>query len=525
MRLLACGTLLLASVGLARGAFNCGDIDRPDVPGADIVSFSSSALYNVSGLALDNAAANFTVVSGLDVCAVNLTLTHPGVGDAVGIQLWLPLKNWNHRFVALGGGGYAGGTYGNVFGFGVPAQQGFVVGTTDGGNLMDSSNSLTEEIILKPGTIDLGRFTDFSSRALHELAVVGKAVTRSFYGKPPRYSYWHGCSTGGRQGYKMAQQFPGDFDGILANAPAINFPTLLVSLGWAEFTMRRLNHNVSQCMLNGFVQAAVRACDGLDGVVDGVIANTGGCKFDPRSIVGHQVPCESGQETATAEDADVVALIMEGPKSPRGTPLFYPSEWGMDYTFVIPPESPASPTSLWDDWVSILVNKDPSYDISGYTELDQLMDFLTISYREYDGMIGTNSLDLGTFRDNGGKLLTWHGLADGAIPPANTVDYRQRVERVMGGNERVNEFYRLFLAPGIGHCAGGAGAYPRDAFDAIIRWVEEGQPPSELHGTTPAGGKRKHCLYPLVAQYDGQGDPDDDASYVCADTFDGAVQQ
>ncbi|KAJ0418581.1 Tannase/feruloyl esterase [Aspergillus carlsbadensis] len=315
----------------------------------------------------------------------------------------------------------------------------------------------------------------------------------------------------------MAQQFPGDFDGILANAPALNYPSLLLNLGWPEFTMRRLNHTVSQCVLSSFVQAAVQACDGFDGVLDGVIANTGGCQFDPRSIVGHQVPCNASQETVVAQDAEVVALIMEGPKSPRGTPLFYPSEWGMEYTFVVPPESAASPTSLWDDWVSILINKDPSYDMSGYRELEQLVDFFTISYREYDGMIGTNNVDLGAFRDTGGKLLTWHGLADGAIPPANTVDYRQRVERVMGGNARVNEFYRLFLAPGVAHCFGGPGAFPADAFDALIKWVEEGEPPVELHGTATPARKRKICLYPLVAQYDGHGDPDDAGSYACAE--------
>jgi pimeloyl-ACP methyl ester carboxylesterase len=524
MRFLISCSVLLASVGLARGAVKCGKIQQPDVPGAEVITFSSSALYNVSGLSFDSSAGNISLVSDLDVCAVNITLTHPGVGDTVGFRLWLPLRKWNHRFLALGGGGYAAGTGGVVTDFGIHAQKGFAVGTTDGGNLLDASGSLTDEMVVEDGTIDLGRFTDFSSRALHELAVVAKAVSRSFYGAQPKYSYWTGCSTGGRQGYQMAQQFPGDFNGILANAPALNYPSLLLNLGWPEFTMRRLNHTVSQCVLNAFVQAAVQACDGLDGVLDGVIANTGACKFDPQSIVGQQVQCTAGQETVIARDAQVVALIMEGPKSPRGTPLFYPSEWGMDYTFVIPPESAVSTTSLWDDWVSILINKDPSYDISGYMELDQLVDFFTISYREYDGIIGTSNVDLGAFRDRGGKLLTWHGLADGAIPPANTVDYRQRVERVMGGNARVNEFYRLFLVPGIGHCFGGAGAFPADAFDALIKWVEQGQPPSELHGTAKPERSRKFCLYPLVAQYNGHGDPDEAASYTCAEEY-GVIQQ
>ncbi|KAJ0366634.1 hypothetical protein COL922a_014405 [Colletotrichum nupharicola] len=177
------------------------------------------------------------------------------------------------------------------------------------------------------------------------------------------------------------------------------------------------------------------------------------------------------------------------------------------------------------DWVSILINKVPSYNISGYRELDQLVDFFTISYREFDGIIGTNNVDLGAFRDKGGKLLTWHGLADGAIPPANTVDYRQKVERVMGGNARVNEFYRLFLAPGVAHCFGGPGAFPADASNALIKWVEKGEPPLDLHGTATPDRKRKMCLYPLVAQYNGHGDPDDAASYTCAQGYGAAVEQ
>ncbi|KAJ0374846.1 hypothetical protein COL922a_014206, partial [Colletotrichum nupharicola] len=172
---------------------------------------------------------------------------------------------------------------------------------------------------------------------------------------------------------------------------------------------------------------------------------------------------------------------MGGPKSSRGTPLFYEWEWGMNYTFINPDMPSPDSRTLWDDWISILINKNPSFDTNTFKEMDQLVDYFEISHIEYDAFIATNKPDLSAFRDRGGKLLTWHGLADGAIPPDNTISYRERVKAVMGGNQNVNQFYRLFLAPGIGHCAGGPGAFPADALDSLIKWVEKDDAPTELH--------------------------------------------
>ncbi|KAL2835956.1 Tannase/feruloyl esterase [Aspergillus pseudodeflectus] len=510
---------LFVAFGLAQSTVTrhiaCHDIKPPSIPGAKVITFSATEQYNISGISVDEAKGLLNFVSGLNICAVEVALTHPGVGDKVGFQIWLPLRGWNKRFIARGGGGYIAGTPGTL-GLGSYVEQGFAVGTTDGGNIANSIGNLLPDMVQSSGVIDLGRFADFSSRALHELAVIGKAVTKSFYARPPSYSYWHGCSTGGRQGYMIAQEYPDDFDGILANAPALNFPSLLMGLSWAQFTMRRLNHEVSSCVFDEFYRGAIRECDGLDGVIDGIISNPKSCSFDPFSIVGLQVPCGLSHETVNAQDAEVLTIIMGGPKSSRGTPLFYEWEWGMNYTFIDPDMPSPDSRTLWDNWISILINKNPSFDMNTFKEMDQMVDYFEISHIEYDAFIATNKPDLSAFRNRGGKLLTWHGLADGAIPPDNTISYRERVEAVMGGNQNVNQFYRLFLAPGIGHCAGGPGAFPADALDSLIEWVEKDDAPTELHGTASSTRERKICLYPQVAQYDGQGNPDDAGSYTCA---------
>lgn len=521
---------LLASAGVVRAApttdgdaaIACDQIPPPELPGVDIISFSAKRELNVSGLFVNESVPKIDLATGLNICNVELSLTHPGVGNKVGFQIWLPLEGWNKRFMATGGGGYVAGSLGTP-GLAAPIMQGFAAGVTDGGNISDANGYLSPNMIRSPGEIDIGRFADFSSRALHELALVGKAVTESFYRTPPEYSYWNGCSTGGRQGYMLAQKYPDDFDGILANAPALYFPSLLVALGWGQFTMRRLKHEVPACIFSAFYKASVKACDGLDGVIDDVISNPRACKFDPYSLVGRKVNCSAA---ISRKDAEVVANIMKGPVSPLGTQLWEKWHWGMNYTLL----SPTDPNfaNLWDRWTKIMIKKDFTFNINGYNSLSQVADFFVISQAEYDGLIGTNNPDLTAFRSRGGKLLTWHGMSDEVIPMDNTLRYRKQVEAVMGGGALVDEFYRVFLVPGVGHCYGGNGAFPKDALNSLMSWVEDGKAPDRLHGkTNDWNGKpaeRIMCAYPLVAKYDGKGDASRASSYTCSKDYAPAVK-
>ncbi|KAH6985213.1 feruloyl esterase B [Ilyonectria destructans] len=485
---------LLTGAGLAHAA------TPPKVPGASIVSFSAQEQYNVSGIYVDESIPKIDFMDGLDICNVEVTLTHPGTGDKTGFQIWLPLRGWNSRFMATGGGGYIAGHRG-VQGLGLPVKNGFAGGITDGGNISDAGGCLLPDMITPPGQINMDRLTKFASESLHELAVIGKAVAKSFYGRAPSHSYWHGCSQGGRQGYMLAQKYPGDFDGILANAPAIDISRLLVGAGWGEFTMRRLNHTVSICAFNAFYRAAVKACDGIDGVKDDIISNPDSCNFNPFNIVGQIVDCKPGLTTISSKDAEVVKVIMGGAKSPSGTQLWQPYSWGVNFSSVAPVDQSFS--ELWNRWVSIMVNKNPSFDKSNYKTLEQFAKFIKISVAEYDSVISTTNADLSAFRDQGGKLLTWHGLADDIIPKGNTI--------------------KVFFPAGISHCFGGNGAFPGDALDSLIQWVEKGKAPEQLHGKTrPFPGtpaERIICPYPLVACYDGKGDDTKASSYTCAKNF------
>ncbi|KAH7108823.1 feruloyl esterase B [Dactylonectria macrodidyma] len=519
---------LLMGAGLAHAAtvsydakpIACKGIQPPKVPGASIVSFSAQEQYNVSGIYVDESIPKIDFMDGLDICNVEVTLTHPGMGDRTGFQIWLPLKGWNNRFLATGGGGYIAGHRG-VQGLGLSVKNGFAGGITDGGNISDAGGFLLPDMITSPGQINMNRLTNFASKSLHELAVIGKAVAKSFYGRAPSHSYWHGCSQGGRQGYMLAQKYPGDFDGILANAPAIDISRLLVGAGWGEFTMRRLNHTVSTCVFNAFYRAAVKACDGIDGVKDDIISNPDSCHFKPFDIVGQTVDCKPGLTAISSKDAEVVKVIMGGAKSPSGTQLWQPYSWGMNFSSVAPVDRNFS--ELWNRWVSIMVNKNPSFDKSNYKTLEQFAKFMKMSVAEYDSVIGTTNADLSAFRDQGGKLLTWHGLADDIIPKDNTIKYRKAIEAKMGGNQLVNEFYRVFFPAGISHCFGGNGAFPGDALDSLVQWVEKGKAPEKLHGKTrPFSGtpaERIICPYPLVARYDGKGDDTKASSYTCAKHF------
>lgn len=240
----------------------------------------------------------------------------------------------------------------------------------------------------------------------------------------------------------------------------------------------------------------------------------------------HNVTCGDGTVLVTQADADVVAKIHEGPRTAAGQQLWYGILPGSDFS-VLDGTSISSngaligaPFLLVANWVAYWLRQDPSYNVSA-------IDYITFyalfndSVSRYSKILGGNNPDLSSFRANGGKLLSWQGLADQIIPPNGTVNYRQRVERVMGGNEAVNDFYRLFFAPGMGHCGlGGSGPAPVDPLGALVDWVEKGQVPATLPAISSDGQwARNLCSWPLVEKWDGVGDPKLSGSYSCADSF------
>lgn len=499
---------------------SCSDIPQPEVVGAKVASFAAMERHNVSGLILRDSDLTFDLVTDLNICNVNVSLRYFEARDTVDFEVWLPLQGWNGRFKGVGGGKWLAG-YPGTRGLGIAVQEGYAAAITTGGNVSDPEGFVYDDMVSDTGVVDLGRLSMFASRALHELAVLGKAVATSFYGQPPHHSYWDGCSQGGRQGYMLAQRYPDDFDGIFANAPAIQWGGLFVTLAWGQFVQRWKAHAPLACVWSAFTDASTAFCDKLDGVLDGVVSDYSACLFDPYSMVGTRIECDGQPVIITDKDADVLSSFHKGPLTSQGTPLFPSYPWGIDYTAVAVAEPPTD--RLWNDWIRVFLKKDRDFDVSTVTTLDQFDELFALSTSNYGGITGTDVPDLSAFREKGHKLLTYHGTADTYIPVDATLQYRKNVEGFMGGNERVNDFYRVFLAPGIAHCGNGTGAYPTGAFGALVEWVENGHAPDTLGGrmstTDGFNASRIMCPWPLVARYDGEGDTNDAGSFSCASSY------
>jgi tannase/feruloyl esterase len=449
-------------------------------------------------------------------CNVTVTLTHPGDGDHAKVQVWLPQTGWNGRFQALGGSAYAAGDNGP--GLATAVKQGYAAATTDAGigDVVDTSWALSSS-----GKVNTALLKNLADRSHHETAVVGKQVVQKVYGTAASYAYFNGCSTGGREGYQEAQRHPDDYDGILANAPAINWDEFEPATVWPQVVMNQQKTFPTKCEFDAFNQAALKVCDPLDGARDGLISDPQRCTFDARTLIGTKVECDGKQLTITAAVADVVRKIWDGPRTTSGKKLWYGLPVGADFTGLAASTPNTDGTAVGAPfqvpaiWVATFVEKQPALDLSTVT-YSQFTQIFKQSQAEYDKIIGSDDPDLSAFRKSGGKLLTWHGAADQYIPTQGTVDYRERVEHELGGARQVDDFYRLFLAPGTVHC--GLKGSSND-LAALTTWVEQGKAPSTLEATlTNASGEmvtRDLCRYPLVSRYTGHGDPAAASSFRC----------
>ncbi|MFD5433097.1 tannase/feruloyl esterase family alpha/beta hydrolase [Kitasatospora sp. NPDC127067] len=452
-------------------------------------------------------------------CEVTVTLTHPGDGDRAAVRTWLPVSGWNGRFQALGGSAFAAGD--NGVGMGTAVRNGYAATTTDGGlaDAIDVGWALNAK-----GEVDAALLENLASRSQHEAAAVGKQVVAAHFGRQASYSYFNGCSTGGRQGYMEAQRYPDDFDGILANAPAVGWDRFEVATLWPQVVMNNEKTYPSACEFKAFSDAAVAACDPLDGARDNLVNDASRCDFDPRRLIGTTVVCDGKELTVTAADAAVVRKIWDGPRTASGRRLWSGVPVGADLSGLAgtAPDTngqvKGAPFPVPRLWATTWLKKQPSFDVSTIT-YDQFTRLFEQSRAEYGGVIGTDDPDLSVFRDSGGKLLTWHGQADQFIPAQGTVEYRRQVERTMGGTGRVDDFYRLFLAPGAAHCGLNKGAGTVDDLAALTAWVERGRAPRTLPATLiDAAGRsvaRDLCRYPEVSRYRGHGDPAAASSFRC----------
>ena len=367
---------------------------------------------------------------------------------------------------------------------------------------------------------------NFASRSLADQVHVGKSITEQYYGKAPHHSYWSGCSTGGRQGYAIAQKYPNLLDGILAIAPALYMSDIVIGEFWPQLVMKEEGRLMSKCEFDWIAAKVLEECDILDGVRDGVIEDPEVCTFDIETLVGKKMKCDEGEVEVSQTMTNIVRKIHDGPRTPFGAQLAHPLPFGA------PLESLAgskmsdkgvrrpAPFGVSDTWIrkALLKDANSTFNLSTLSTIDYFA-LWTRSQASFAWLLNTDNPDLKQFKKAGGKLLTWHGLADPLIPYHNTLRYWERVELEMGGGKAVSDFYRIFMAPGVGHCSGGTGPIPIDPLGQLVDWVEKGESPDRLEAETrdPSGEKvsKELCPWPQKNQYMGFGDWRRASSWSC----------
>ncbi|KAF4462892.1 tannase precursor [Fusarium albosuccineum] len=457
----------------------------------------------------------------VNVCQVTVQYTHPGWNDTINTYIWLPSSGWNKRFVGVGGGGWSTG---DIDDLGQPVSQGFAAVTTDGGHLLANRQDLAWAVASE-GNLNWYALHNFASVALDDAATLGKAVTKAYYGQEPKYSYWTGCSTGGRQGHMLAQRYPTQYNGILATASAFNWDRFIVSEYWPQLSMGLLDYYPSPCELDAITKAAIDACDTLDGVKDGVISNPNSCHFDPNTVVGSSVDCKNPTGTIKISEkaAKIASATWFGPRTEDGKFLWHglghaASLAGLANTNCTSvSDCTSSPFPIAAGWLQTFVLQNSSANLQGMTHSEYSRLFRQ-SVNRFASVIGTADADLTDFKNAGGKLISWHGTADQLIPFNGSVDY---YERVLAGDPKATDYYRFFEAPGVEHCSGGKGWYPGSAFDALVKWVEGGVAPETLYaksidtdGSAAKTRDARLCLYPKQLTY-VDGDPSLASSFTC----------
>ncbi|KAH8714639.1 Tannase/feruloyl esterase [Ilyonectria robusta] len=507
---------------------NSSSLSLPEIPGVSVLSVSANEQRNHTyEPPVSPGLPSSDTLRDLNFCNITVTYTHPGWNDTIHVNALLPTENWNSRFLGIGGGGLVtgGGIFSHFMMLPFMAS-GFAVATTDGGHSSDPSEAMPHEsswALTAPGTVNWPLLIDFASQALHDTATIGKAVTEAFYETPPKYSYFHGASTGGRQGHMLAQRYPQDYDGIIALFPAINWMNFLWSSIWPKFVMDQLRVYPRPCEVDAITAAAVAACDKLDGVEDGIISKPALCDFDAHSVIGQTIDCDGVDVAISTAAADVVSKTWAGPRSATGEFQWY--GFNKDTHMTRPRFGPiltkctkegsceGQTFAVSNVWARYWVVKDPSFDMSTITH-EQWDDLTHACIEEYESIVGTSNPNLSAFKRRGGKMVNWHGMVDPAIPVNGSTDY---YDRVLKKDPDASDYYRLFLAPGAGHCF-GCGPTPPLTMDYIVDWVEKGIAPETLRASGPDGNgvavERDLCMYPRVQHYVG-GDATVPSSFAC----------
>lgn len=435
-----------------------------------------------------------------------------GKNYAIGFAIALPDK-WNGRLLFQGGGlnGSIRPPLGPQATGDVPAlARGFAVVSTDSGH----EGAVFDSAFLK----DQEAALNFAQASVGKVTTAAKTIIARYYGQAPARSYFVGCSTGGREGMIASQRYPGEFDGIVAGAPAMRTGRSNLGLAWANHVLAQISpkgENGKPDPTKAFspsdqkliTDAIVAACDAKDGLKDGLIFKIRQCSFDPASLA-----CKGAKTDAclTADQANALAKAFAGPRNSRGAQSYSPFPW----------DSGIATANVAIPGILVTGARSPvNPNVYETIDVDAIEDRMNA-----DGMerlqATANWTNLNSFFGHGGKILFYHGVSDPWFSALDTIDYYERMAKSSGGIDQVRaNSSRAFLVPGMGHCQTGATLERFDLLQAVVDWVERGKAPDSVVAEGPAfpGRSRPLCAWPQYAAYKGQGNPEDAANFECRD--------
>ncbi|HUE43282.1 MAG TPA: tannase/feruloyl esterase family alpha/beta hydrolase [Candidatus Sulfotelmatobacter sp.] len=537
--------LVLLSFGLSQAALgqksekadaqaaNCEKVAKLALPNATVTSaevVAAGAFRPNSSVTPWMAQAESLYKSLPPFCRVRVE-SHPSSDSDIKIEVWLPLQGWNGKLQGRGNGGFAGEI--DDFTLALAVHEGYATVATDTGHAASGTDA--RWALGHPEKV-----TDFGYRAIHEMTQDAKLVVKQFYGKHPlQHAYFASCSNGGRQALMEAQRFPGDYDGIIAGAPANYWTHLVTSAIWQmQATMMDSASYIPPAKLPAIAKAVDAACDAQDGTSDGIVDEPRKCHFDPAAIL---CKAEDSKECLTSAQVTALKKIYAGPSDASGTQI-YPGllpgaedgsgGWGLWITGSEPGKSLMQ--AFGTGFFSNMVFEKPDWNFRDAN----ISDIVKAADVKLAKTLNATDPNLSAFKARGGKLILYHGWNDPAISAVNTVNYYQRVVGAMG-QDGFDSFARVYMVPGMQHCEGGVGpdsfgengpwptlTDPHQSLQlSIEQWLEKGTAPKEIVATKFSGPlssgqaqmTRTLCAYPKVAKYKGNGDENDASNFVCED--------
>ena len=450
------------------------------------------------------------------------------IKDDIIFEVRLP-AGWNGKFYMGGGGGFVGAV--SSLNWQDALSRGYATTGTDTGH--QATNPQKASLDGSPFLNNPQALVNFAHRAVHMTAATAKIITRAYYARDIRYSYFWGCSTGGRQAMMEAQRYPTDFDGIIAGAPAYVYrPELLNYIQQAMFPPGRALSNpvLPLAKLSWIQQEVINHCDAIDGVVDGLISDPRKCPFYPPTDLACGV--STSPNCLTPDEAEVLNRIYSGIELPgaESYPGYSPgcegAAGGWDTWIVYSPAVlgfygfPNLHYGFQREILRYMVYNDPNFDFHNFNPLTDFNDTLLLT-----STVAATQTDLRVFKADGGKMIMYNGWCDPILNPLGAIRYYERAQNDPANTtilkRTTKDFFRLFLLPGVLHCSGGPGPGSSgvDFLTALERWVEKGIAPDKVIASHVTGGvvdrTRPLCPYPQQAVYKGTGSIDDAANFTC----------